>query len=67
MKERIRLTVVVSEFGAAANVGGDVERTARTFDLSDEIADYIRSNRGQWSAVSLALEVTAPAVKNDGR
>ena len=63
MKERIRLTVVVSEFGAAANIGGDVERTARTFDLSDEIADYIRSNRGQWSTVSLAIEVTAPGEK----
>jgi hypothetical protein len=58
MADRIRLAVSVSEFGAAVNVGGGIETTVRTFDLPDEVADYIRSKRGQWSTVSLAIDVT---------
>lgn len=56
-KEWIRLAVVVSEFGAAANVGGEVERTVKVFDLPPEIEEYIANSRGQWSTVSLAIEV----------
>lgn len=53
---QLRLTVITSEFGAAANVGGGIETHTRTFDLPAEITDYIRSQRGQWATVTLAVE-----------
>lgn len=60
MAEKIRLAVVVADFGAAAHVpGADVQREVRTFDLPAEIESFIRQYRTQWSTVSLAIEVTA--------
>jgi|JI10StandDraft_1071094.scaffolds.fasta_scaffold07502_2 hypothetical protein len=52
----VRLAVIVTEFGAAANIGGSPETKVRTFDLPKEIADYITLNRGQWSTVVLGVE-----------
>ena len=52
----MRLHVVVSDYGAAANVGGNVEVTAKSFELPEEIAEYIRSRRGEWQSVTLAFE-----------
>lgn len=52
----MKLHVIVSEFGAAANIGGNVEITARAFDLPEEIAEYIRSRQGEWASVMLAFE-----------
>lgn len=56
-EKQLRLAVIVTEFGAAANVGGNPETTVRLFDLPQDIADYINANRGQWSSVQLAIEV----------
>lgn len=52
----MKLHVIVSEYGAAANIGGNVEITAKSFDLPEEIAEYIRSRRGEWQSVTLAFE-----------
>ena len=51
-----RLTVITSDAGMAANVGGDVARYSRTFELPKEIQDYIRSQMGTYSHVTFALE-----------
>ena len=52
----MKLHVVVSDYGVAANIGGNVEITAKAFDLPEEIAEYIRSRQGEWQSVMLALE-----------
>lgn len=52
----MKLHVVVSDYGAAANVGGNVEITAKAFDLPEEIAEYIRSRQGKWTSVTIAFE-----------
>lgn len=61
----MKLHVIVSGYGAAANVGGDVEITAKSFDLPEEIAEYIRSRQGNWTSVTLAFEDEKEA-KNAG-
>ena len=52
----MKLHVVVSDYGAAANIGGNVEITAKAFDLPEEIAEYIRSRQGEWTSVTIAFE-----------
>lgn len=52
----MKLTVIVSEFGAAANVGGAVEIKTKNFEMPADIADYIKSRRGPWAAITLAYE-----------
>lgn len=52
----MKLTVIVSEFGAAANVGGAVEIKTKNFEMPADIAAYIKSRRGSWTAVTLAFE-----------
>lgn len=52
----MKLHVIVSDYGAAMNVGGNVEITAKSFDLPEEIAEYIRSRQGNWTSVTLAFE-----------
>lgn len=53
----VKLVVVTSDFGAAANVGGGVQTTAKSFPLPDEIASHLLGQLGQWTTVSLAFEV----------
>lgn len=55
----IRLVVIATDFAAAANVGGNPETTARTFDLPADIAEYIASHRGKWQTVQLAIDDSA--------
>ena len=57
--EIFRLTVITSDAGMAANVGGNVALYSRTFDLPQEVQDYIKSQMGTYSHVSFALEHTA--------
>lgn len=52
----MRLTVIVSDFGAAANIGGAVETQAKIFEMPADIAAYIKSNRGKWTSIALAFE-----------
>lgn len=52
----MKLHVIVSEYGAAANIGGNVEVTAKAFDLPEEVAEYIRSRVGYWQSATLAFE-----------
>lgn len=61
----MKLHMIVSDYGAAANVGGNVEITAKSLDLPDEIAEYIRSRQGNWTSVTLAFEDEKEA-KNAG-
>lgn len=51
----MKLQVIVTEFGAAANIGGTPETYVKAFELPQEIADYIAANRGQWSTISFGL------------
>lgn len=52
----MKLAVIVSEFGAAANVGGSVETTVKTFDMPPEVAEFIHKHKGQWTTISLGIE-----------
>lgn len=55
----IRLAVIVSDCAAAANVGGGIGTSVRTFDLPVPVADYIaRQRNSQWTTVTLAVEVS---------
>lgn len=51
----MKMAVIVSDCAAAVHVGGEVERRFRAFDIPDEIAEYIRSVRGMYTTVSLAV------------
>jgi len=62
MSDKLRLTVITSDAGMAANVGGHVAHYSRTFDLPPEIADYIASQIGTYSHVTFALERATEAV-----
>ena len=52
----MKLTVIVSDFGAAANVGGTVETKTKTFEMPADIAAYIAEKRGKWTSILLAFE-----------
>ena len=54
----IRLVVVAADANAAAHVGGEIERNARSFDLPEEIVDHIQNLdcMGGYVSISLALE-----------
>ena len=52
----MKLTVIVTDFGAAANIGGCVETKTTSFELPAEIAAYIQSKRGQWTCIALAFD-----------
>lgn len=52
----MKLYVTVSDFGAAANIGGDVAVTTKEFELPEDIANYIESNLGKWTTVSVSYE-----------
>ena len=55
-----RLTVITSDAGMAANVGGAVATYTRTFDLPEAIADYIASQVGTYSHVTFGLDRQEP-------
>lgn len=58
-EKKIRLAVVVADFGDAAHVlGAHVQTTVRTFELAPEVVAYIAKSQGKWTTVSLALEVS---------
>ena len=42
-KKVVRLCVIASDYGAAANIGGGIETHVRTFDLPQEVVDHILS------------------------
>jgi hypothetical protein len=52
----MKLYVTVSDFGAAANIGGSVGVTTKEFELPENIANYIESNLGKWTTVTLSYE-----------
>jgi hypothetical protein len=52
----IKLAVIVSDYGAAVNIGGGVQTTVRIFPLSDEAKSYINLNMSQWKNVTLAIQ-----------
>ncbi|SEN72861.1 hypothetical protein SAMN05216404_106208 [Nitrosospira multiformis] len=52
---KIKLAVIVSDFGAAANCGGNVEFRTRVFDLPDEVVQHIQQSKNKWTNVSLAI------------
>lgn len=52
---KIKLAVIVSDFGAPANFGGNVECRSRTFELPEEAVKYIQDSKTQWTNVSLAI------------
>jgi hypothetical protein len=52
----MKLYVTVSDFGAAANIGGSVGVATKEFELPENIANYIESNLGKWTTVTLSYE-----------
>lgn len=60
VQKRYRLTVITSDAGMAANVGGAVATYTRTFDLPPEIAEYIASQMGTFSHVTFGLDMQEP-------
>lgn len=56
----VRLVVAAVDASAAVHAGGEVERYARSFDLPDEIVEYIQNLdcMGGYVSISLALERT---------
>lgn len=55
-----RLTIITANANMAANVGGTVEITTKTFDLPQEISDHINAQIGTYSHVTFALEQESP-------
>ena len=52
----MKMAVIVSDYSLLCNVGGELERQVKVFDLPDEIAEYIKTwQAGKWSNCSLAL------------
>jgi hypothetical protein len=51
----VKLAVIVSDFGAAANIGGNVETKVRTFELPAEVVAYIKREKHANSTVTLAV------------
>jgi len=56
MTNKPRLAVIVSDAVHIVNVGGELVRTVRMFDLPDEITDYIKRNTGSYLSISVAIE-----------
>lgn len=53
----VRLAVIVSNFGAAVNVGGGVDTEVKVFDLPSEVSAYISTMRNQsYTTVTLGVE-----------
>jgi hypothetical protein len=38
------------------NIGADLDRRVRVFDLPDEVSAFIRRNQGAYTTIALALE-----------
>jgi hypothetical protein len=55
----MKLVVIVSDYGAAANLGGSPDESARIFEAPPEMADFIaKSRRNQYATVHVvALEM----------
>jgi hypothetical protein len=60
IEQRLRLAVIVADYGGSAHVGTPVEFTVRTFDLPPEVESYIRKKRHEYSSVTLGLEDHTP-------
>lgn len=60
----MKLAVIVTDFGAAVNVGGGTETKVKVFDLPEDVSAYITSKQGQWSTVTLGL-VNEEGDRND--
>ena len=54
----MKLIVITADCGAAANVGGPVARSARSFELPAEIAEYIKreSKETAYRLIDVVLE-----------
>lgn len=62
----MRITVIVSDATHAVHVGGEVERVARTFDMPQEMADWITAEAvGSYASVSLAIDKEPPHDRRD--
>lgn len=64
----MRITVIMADASHAAHVGGEVERSTRTFDAPPELAAYVeRIRRGNaYVSVSLAIEDEQQGGRADG-
>ena len=53
----MKITVIGADATHAVHVGGEVVRTARTFDMPREMADWIATEAvGSYASVSLAID-----------
>lgn len=59
----MKIAFTVSDFGAAANIGGDVERKTATIEIPDEqIPKIVRDHLAtpKWSTLSISVCVPEP-------
>lgn len=54
--QKPKLAVIVSDAVHMVNVGGELIRTVRLFELPDDIAAYIKKCNGSYTTLSLAIE-----------
>lgn len=55
----MRLAVIVTDANHLMNVGGEIDRTVKMFDLPSEISDYLakfRNGKSGYVSISLGLE-----------
>lgn len=59
----MKIVFTISDFGAAANIGGDTERRSMVVDIPDElipleVSRYLKDgDRAHWQTLSLSLLV----------
>ena len=52
----MKICVIVSDFGAAANIGGNVETSVKSFAMPDDVAEFIKLRNGQWTTIQLGID-----------
>lgn len=51
----MKIAVIVTDASGLFNAGLDVERTVKAFELSEEMADYIKKNEDTYASISFAI------------
>lgn len=56
----MKIVFTISDFGAAANIGGDTERSSFIVDVPDEhiphkVRDHFENKNNKWQTLSLSV------------
>ena len=62
----IRIVVIESDYGAAANIGGPVETTPHTFEIDHPEIERLLGNRGKYTTVEImGAEIFSPCATGE--